>query len=378
MILPIWMSKKQIIAHIDMDCFYCSCELKRNSKLKGKPVMVGGTEGRGVVSAANYEARKFGVFSATAVAKAKKLCPEGIFIYPDRKYYVQESKQIMKVFAEFTDLISQVSIDEAYLNLTKYSKKFDNLKNMAKKIQDAVVKNTQLTCSIGVAESRIVAKIASDYKKPAGITIVDDQKEFLAPLVIEKIPGIGKVAKEHYNNNGIYKIGDLAKLDKFEVLEKFGKHGIQFYNVAKGLDFSQIKVRKSVKSISREDTFRKDLFNSNHIRDKIIALSLRVHKDLKKREFKTVSIKIKYSDFSVITRDFTVRVPTSSLHIIEENALKLFNNVIEEEKAKENDEKIKRMFENNLMLKPIRLIGVKLSNLSRNKDKQMTLDKYFF
>ena len=164
MILPIWMLKKQIIAHIDMDCFYCSCELKRNSELKGKPVMVGGTQGRGVVSAANYEARAFGVFSATPVAKAKKLCPEGIFIHPDRNYYVEESKQIMKVFGKFADEISQVSIDEAYLDLTSYSKKFDSLNEMAAKIQNAVVTKTKLTCSIGIAESRIVAKIASDYK----------------------------------------------------------------------------------------------------------------------------------------------------------------------------------------------------------------------
>lgn len=348
-----------IIAHIDMDCFFCACEEKRNPELKGKPVIVGGTSERGVVSAANYEARAFGVYSATPLKKAKKLCPKGIFLAVDGKLYREESKRIMEAFYEIADDMQQVSVDEAYLALDNYSKNFPSLQEMAEHIQNTIKEKTSLTCSIGISESRIVSKIASDYKKPAGITIVNKMQNFLEPLPIEKIPGIGKVTKELYHSNDINTIGDLAKLDNFTVLELFGKQGIEYQKVALGLDRSGITHRDSVKSISREDTFLHDYYDPIILEKKLFELSRQVHNDLLSSfmTYRTVSIKLRYADFTTITRDITLRAPINSLEEIRKNTIELFRKAYNQKN-------------------PVRLLGVKLSNLDSDEEIQLTLRDY--
>lgn len=344
-----------IIAHVDMDCFFCACELKRDPSLADKPIMVGATGERGVISAANYEARKFGVFSATPISKARNLCPDGIFLRPDFELYRQESDHFMEILQDIADDFVQVSIDEAYLDLTEYSKIFDSLHTMAQFIKKLIKKKTRLTCSIGIANSRIISKIASDFNKPDGITIVDNPKEFLKELPIEKIPGIGKVSKRHYHQNNIYKIGDLVGKDKFWIIDRFGQHGIYYQNVALGLDTSGLVHHGKRKSISRERTFMQDCSDEHIINNKFQELCNKVHDDLGTRSFKTISIKVRYSDFTTITKDRSLNIPTNSLELIRQNIFHLWNQC-----EKQN----------------IRLIGVKLSNLTHH-EKQLTLDQFF-
>lgn len=348
-----------IIAHIDMDCFFCACEVKKDPELKGKPVIVGGTSDRGVVSAANYEARNFGVFSATPLKTAKKLCPDGIFLDVDIKLYRKESERIMEIFYEIADDMQQVSVDEAYLALDNYSKNFSDLDEMAEHIQKTILEKTSLTCSIGISESRIVSKIASDFKKPAGITIVNNMQKFLAPLPIEKIPGIGKVTKENYHNNKVHTIGNLAKLDNFTILELFGKQGIEYQKVALGLDRSGIVHRETIKSISREDTFLNDLYDPLILEKKLFELSRQVHNDLLSSfmTYRTVSIKLRYADFTTITRDITLRAPINSLEEIRRNTIELFRKAYNQKN-------------------PVRLLGIKLSNLDSDEEIQLTLNDF--
>jgi len=341
-----------LIAHIDMDCFFCSCEIKRSPKFAGKPVIVGSTGNRGVVSAANYEARKFGVFSATPISKARILCPDGVYLGVDKKYYFEESKKIMKLLNNVSTEIQQVSVDEAYLELTEYAERFDSFEDMALSIKKMIQDECDLSCSIGIAESKIVAKIASDFKKPGGITIVRDAKEFLAPLVIEKIPGIGRVSKKYYHEQGIHTIGDLAELSRARVVEMFGKHALFFHDISLGKERSQIKSHRDRKSISRETTFFPDINSKSLITDELSVISHRVFKDLGKKYFKTVGIKVRFSDFTTITRDITLPIHCRSFLDIRNNAMSLLDEIPSGK---------------------IRLLGVRLSKLISGKEVQTTL-----
>lgn len=346
-----------IIAHIDMDCFFCSCEEKRNPTLTGKPVIVGSSGDRGVVSAANYEARKYGVFSATPIAKARRLCPMGIYLDTDKDYYAQISAKIMSILETFADDMEQVSIDEAYLDLTNFRTRFSSVVHMAKYIRKVILNQTGLSASIGVAESRYVAKIASDFKKPAGIIIVTDAKKFLAPLAIGKIPGIGRVSKQYYQQNGVHTIGDLAALDTFKVLDLFGKGGLTFQTVAQGKDKTGLSHREKAKSISRENTFYSSLRDVGLLEQLCNDLCERVYQDLDTMYCKTVSIKVRYSDFQTITRDETLQTPTCSLATIKQAVKNLIRRCIE-------------------VGQEIRLIGVKVSNLISFTGQQLLLTDF--
>jgi DNA polymerase IV (archaeal DinB-like DNA polymerase) len=348
---------RRIIAHVDMDCFFCSCEIKRNPELKGKPVIVGGTGIRGVVSAANYEARTFGVFSATPISKAKELCPQGVYIAVDKKFYKRESEKIMKLFRDISDDMEQVSIDEAYLDFTSFSEKFNSLKEMGVEIQKKVFDATHLTCSIGISNSRRVSKIASDFKKPNGVTVINDAASFLAPLSIHKIPGIGKVARKKFEDNGVFTIGKLAEMNRYKVKELFGDSGLTFQDIALGKDHSGISHRIRRDSFSRETTFLTNVTSKDELIEEIRKLSQEVHKDLGNYMFKTVSIKLRYSDFKTITRDSSVLTSSCSVDDIERLATTLFLSAFIEGRQ-------------------YRLIGVKVTNLSGGKDKQKVLRDY--
>ena len=331
-----------------MDCFFCACEIKRNPELKDKPVIVGSTGYRGVVSAANYKAREFGVFSATPISKAREKCPNGIFLPVDGKFYKKESEKVMRILTKFSNTIKQVSIDEAYLDLTEYSKEFENLESMTKIIKETIDAETKLSCSIGIAKSTIVAKIASDFKKPGGITIVPDDKEFLINMPISKIPGIGKVSENLYKDKGINTIGDFCIKSNSELFSNFGKSGLFYKKLAEGQYTNAIELNNARKSVSRENTLEKNTDNIIILEKEIIELCNEVYKDLEGCFFKTVSIKIRYSDFSTITRDYSLKIPSNNIEEIKEISLSLFRKSIT---SKEK----------------VRLLGVKLGNIEKGQ-----------
>lgn len=348
----------QIIAHIDMDCFFAAVEEKHMPELKGKPLVIGSLPGqRGVVATANYTARKFGIKSAMPTWKAEQLCKDAIFKKGNHKLYKEESNNIMEILKKFATDFEQVSIDEAYLNITDFAIKQKSLTEAARLIKKEVLKYTKLTCSIGISDSRYVSKIASDIKKPAGTTIVSNNKEFLKPLKINKIPGIGKVAYKKMIDLNINTIGDLAKANKFKLLDNFGKHIIKFQNLAKGEDKTGVSsnIYSKHKSISKETTFLEDI-NLYECNNHVETIANKVHQELQKYGYKTVSIKIKYSDFQTITRDYSLKTTSKTKEEIIKKARILLNQI-----------------PNN---KQIRLFGIKLSNLIDNFQSQTTITAF--
>lgn len=337
-----------------MDCFFCACEVKKDPLLEGKPVIVGSTGKRGVVSAASYEARDFGVFSATPIGIARQRCPEGVFLPVDFTYYRDQSKQIMSVFSQFTDFILQVSVDEAYLDLTTLSEQFASWDAMAEHIKREVKLTTRLTCSIGISESRIVSKIASDFNKPNGITIVNNMQEFLKDLPIGKVPGIGKRSEEFYHKYDIRVVGDFAKRSNAELYEQFGNQGLFYKKLALGEDRTELESRGKQKSVSRETTLYKNSSDIILLEKKLETVCDQVFDDLHGMFFKTVSIKLRYDDFTTLTRDESMKTPANSLEVIKQYAFDLFRRTITN--------------------RPVRLIGVKLGHLQKGQVTLHTFD----
>jgi len=341
---------KRKILHVDMDAFYASIEQRDNPQLRGKPVIVGGNpEGRGVVSTASYEARRFGIHSAIPAAKAKKLCPHAIFLRPDFEKYKAVSNQIHHIFRNYTSIIEPVSLDEAYLDITRNKLNIDEPVLLAQMIQQNIYAITKLTASVGVAPNKFLAKIASDMKKPAGLTVVypEQVESFLKPLAVEKIPGIGPVAKEKLNARGIKTIGDLMKMNKTELCNLFGKWGATLFELARGIDNSPVEPKREIKQISSEETFEQDIIQIPVLEKKIIQLSDEVANRLMESNIKarTITLKVKYADFTLITRSRTLSEPVNSANAIQKEAIKLLH---------EKTQAGKRL---------IRLIGVGVSNL---------------
>ena len=337
------------IIHLDMDAFYPSVEILDNPSLTGKPVIVGGSRERGVVSSASYEARKFGVHSAQPIAKAKRLCPHGIFLPVRMSRYQEVSRQAFKIFHRFTPLVEPLSIDEAFLDVTGSIRLFGQPENIAKKIKQIILKETGLTISAGVAPSKFVAKIASDMDKPDGLTIVhpDGVVEFLDPLPIDKMWGVGKVTQHILSRLNIHTFKDLRQTP-VEVLEKkFGKQGAKIHQLAMGIDKREVIPEHDVKSIGHEETFMQDIVSLGIAQKELLALSNKTarrmrHKGLKGR---TISLKIKYFDFVQITRSTTLPESTDDGSKIYSVACRLL------EKA-------------GATKKPIRLLGISLSQLT--------------
>jgi DNA polymerase IV (archaeal DinB-like DNA polymerase) len=339
-----------VIAHVDMDCFFAACEVKKNPTLKGKPVIVGATKDRGVVCAANYEARKYKVHSALPISIAKRRCPNGTYLPVNGTLYKKESNAVMQILSAFADEMQQVSVDEAYLDLTTFSLG-KTWEEVGKIIQNEILTKVGLSCSIGISLGKTVSKIASDFKKPAGVTIVKDVKEFLSPLLVEKFPGIGKKSLPYYHQNKIKTLGDLAKKSRFFILEKFGMHGIRIQQICRGENLRGIVHRGHAKSSSRERTFLKDEDNLDILKEVLLKLCLRVLDDIDGKDFKRVSIKIRYADFSTITRDKTLVLPIN----------------------KGFEKYVLELFKKNYNGLAVRLLGVKLSNFVNDKSKQTKL-----
>ena len=301
--------RPKAIIHLDMDAFYAAVEVLDNPSLKAKPVIVGGSKKRGVVSSASYEAREFGVHSAQPIATAMRLCPQGIFLPVRMSRYKEISEQVFDIFYQFTPLVEPLSVDEAFLDVTGSVGLFGPPEEIAKVIKRAVVEEIGITVSAGVAPSKFVAKIASDLGKPDGLTVVPEDKvmAFLEPLPIDKLWGVGKSTQKALALLGVRTIGDLSRLP-LDVLERqFGKHGTHLHLLSQGIDDRDVEVSREVKSIGHEETFADDLLDMEMVKRELLSLAARVSRRLRSDGVggKTVTLKVKYNDFVQVTRSET-------------------------------------------------------------------------
>ncbi len=353
------------IFHVDMDAFFVSVEELFDPSLIGKPVVVGGArDQRGVVSAASYAARTFGVHSAMPLRTAAKLCPQAIFVegHPDR--YREYSRKVRTVLEQFTPVVEMASIDEAYLDMTGTERLHGPPLRAAHKLHEEIKKETALNCSIGASRTRLVSKIASDQAKPNGVLWImpGTEAEFLAPLEIRRIPGVGKVTERNLHTLGIRRIGDLANLDPRFLQEHFGKWGVALAGKARGEDAggwfeSDPGSDDDPKSISHEHTFGEDTADASTLEGVIDRLAEMVADRLRRHRFyaRTISLKLRYSDFSTYTRARTLRESTSVDRVIGDTARLLFRST----------------WKKGL---PIRLLGVAVTGLSRDAGQGMLFD----
>lgn len=311
LIIFIVRMKKKIILHIDLDAFFASCEEMRNPNLIGKPVIIGSDpkngSGRGVVSTCNYRAREFGVKSAMPISWAFRRCPDGIFLPVDFKLYNESSRKVMGIINGYCDVFQQASIDEAYLDLTETVGGFDEAYVIARQLQDDIKKKVGISCSVGIGPNKLIAKIASDHKKPAGITVVinEDVISFLSGLNVRKIPGIGNVTSSKLESLGIKLVSELRECELGYLQRKFGKNsGLFLYNVSRGISNSKVGNKDGQKSIGKEKTFLIDEIDKEMILSEVEKLCEVVYKKSKKQglRFKIITIKIRFSDFETHTK----------------------------------------------------------------------------
>ena len=347
------------IIHVDMDAFYASVEQLDNPELKGKAIAVGGGGKRGVVSAASYEARKFGVKSAMAGALAIKLCPHLIFVKTNFDRYREISEKIRKIFYDYTDLVEPLSLDEAYLDVTKNKKGNPSASLIAEEIRARILDDVGLTASAGISINKFIAKVASDYNKPNGQKTVNPEEvlDFLEVLDVRKFYGVGKVTAEKMYQKGIFTGLDL-KQKSLEYLEKyFGKSGGYYYYIVRGIHNSEVKPHRTRKSLAAERTFSENLSSEVFLLEKLEHITEEVSRRLLKSNVagKTVTLKIKYSDFTLQTRSKTLPYYISDKSVILETA----KNLLYQEKLSNS----------------VRLLGVSMSNLNTEKKKKPELKK---
>ncbi|HKI81692.1 MAG TPA: DNA polymerase IV [Pseudodesulfovibrio sp.] len=319
------------ILHIDMDAFFASVEQMDNPELRGKPVAVGGTSDRSVVSAASYEVRKYGVRSAMSVVKARKLCPEIIMVPGRMKRYKEISHQAMGVLREFSPTVEQASVDEAYLDGTGLERLFGPIEDVGRRIKARMREATGLTCSVGAAPVRFLAKIASDLDKPDGMYIVrhEEVAEFLQTLTVGRIPGVGAKLLDVLKRLGVRVCGDILLKPGEYWEERLGKYGAALYDRARGIDPTPVTPNEAAKSCSAENTFREDTTDRDLLRKWLLAQAERVGEDLRRHGYKgrTVTLKVKYSDFSQITRSRSLDGRTDNTGVIYETACGLLEQV---------------------------------------------------
>lgn len=349
------------IIHVDMDAFYASVEQMDNPSLKGKPLAVGGSENRGVVSAASYEARKFGVRSAMSGKQAARNCPDLIFVPPRFDRYKEISLKIRAIFLDYTDLVEPLSLDEAYLDVTQNKKGNPSATLIAQEIRQRIFDEVGLTASAGISINKFVAKIASDYNKPNGQKTVNPSEVvlFLENLEIKKFYGIGKVTKEKMYQFGVFTGFDL-KQKSIEFLENnFGKSGTQYYNIVRGIHNSEVKPNRISKSVAAEHTFHENLTSEIFMSHKLEQIAAELEKRLKKYKIsgKTVTLKIKFSDFTTQTRSKTLPYFIADKGLLFETAKEL----LYQEKMKES----------------VRLLGISLNNLNTEIKKSVAVQLRF-
>jgi DNA polymerase-4 len=344
------MSQRTII-HIDLDAFFVSVEQASDPKLRGKPVVVGGKPGsRGVVATASYEARAFGLHSAMPISTAVSLCPQAIFIEGNYHHYAEISKKFMAIMADFSPFLEPMGLDEAYMDVTGFESLYGSIHPMALKIKQRVKDELGIVASIGIATCKVVAKVASDESKPDGLIEVPPGGEvaFLAPLPIRKLPGVGKKTEQVLISLGIRTIGQLARMPLPAVKSRFGMFGEMLYRHANGVDNSLVTPPEEAKSISRETTFEQDSHDIAFLSATLRYQAEKVGVDLRElgKQAKCVSIKVRYSDFTTITRQCTLPQPTN----IDQTIFQTGNDLLQKAVAD------KRL--------AIRLIGIGVSNLN--------------
>ncbi len=343
-----------------MDAFYASVEERDNPALKGKPVIVGGDAGkRGVVAAANYVVRQFGVHSAMPSAKAKRLCPQAIFVRPRMSYYVEISQQIREIFHRYTPLVEPLSLDEAFLDVTQSERLYGDTCSIAKKIKSDIATELKLTASVGVAPNKFIAKIASDMDKPDGFTVVDCREidQFLEPLPISRIWGIGKISQIKLNKLGIYTVADLKAQSEPSLKTMFGSTSKRLWELSRGIDERVVASDREAKSFSHETTFAEDITDTETLLKiassltEFVAQRMRRHQ----RKGRTVNVKIRFAGFRTITRAVTLDSATYSTSQI----WQVVSNLIKE-----------ALIEGNFA---VRLIGVGVNNIDKQTVRQLAL-----
>ena len=357
------MTAGRIILHVDMDSFFASIEVRRNPSLAGRPVIVGadpkGGAGRGVVSTCSYEALRYGVHSGMPISRAYDLCPHGVYLPVDRPLYSRVSGGIMALLSRHAGRIEQVSIDEAYLDVSDTGS-FAAAGTLAAAIKREIREETGLTCSVGVAPGKAVAKIASDYRKPDGLTVVPpgEVAAFLAPLPVEKIPGVGKKTGEDLRKMGILTVGDLARRDVQDLITRFGRAGVLVHRLARGIDDSEVRDREECKSISRETTFEADTADPSVLSGTLTGLADDVAGTLRADGLRcrTVTVKVRYRGFQTHTRSRTLPRFTGDPETIRRAAAVLLLPFLNGE--------------------PVRLIGVRLSTLEGGRTRQTSIAEF--
>jgi nucleotidyltransferase/DNA polymerase involved in DNA repair len=352
------MEKERFIVHVDMDAFYASVEQRDFPEYRGKPVVVGadpqGGQGRGVVAACSYEAREFGIHSAMPISMAYKRCPHAIYLRGDMKKYVRISRQIFGILEQFTPDIEPISIDEAFLDITGSYKLFGTTEETCRKIKAAIYNETGLKASLGMAPNKMTAKIASDLEKPDGLVIVTREGllDFLHPLEVSKLWGVGKRTKDELTRLGIKTVGDLASRQLKELSDLLGKGGVHVWKLANGIDPRDVETQVGIKSIGHEHTFTEDVTDLQKIEDTLMWLAEKVSRRLRKKGLRgrTISLKIRLADFSTFTRAKSLHTPTNFV-------TDLFQTALEKAKGFKLGEQ------------PIRLIGIQVSNLEAETDQ---------
>jgi DNA polymerase IV (DinB-like DNA polymerase) len=353
--------KKRIIFHMDMDHFYTAIEQREHPEYKGKPVVVGSDpkegKGRGVVSTSNYEARKAGVRPGIPISRAWKRCPEAIYLPPNFPLYIKVSNEIMEITRRYADKFEQWGLDEAFLDVSARVKNYAEAEEYAKQLKQEIKKKERLTCSIGVGPNKLIAKVASDYQKPDGLTIVKEAEAeaFLAPLPVRRLLWVGRKTEAKLKKMGVNTIGDLARYDSTVLAEAFGVMGTQMHLMARGIDRSKVEARTEVKSISHETTFEEDTDDTKAVLKALDALAADVTKEVaaQKLFFKTVTVKVRYENFETHTRSRTLPFMTSRLQDLQKTARDLLQTYLRSDRK-------------------IRLIGVRASSFVKG-EKQKTL-----
>ena len=350
----------RVIFHIDMDAFYASVEQMDNPALRGKPVIVGGTSKRGVVCAASYEARKFGVHSAMPIFQAEKKCPKGIFLPVKMARYREVSKQIMSILRGFSPLVQQISIDEAYMDISGVDRLLGTPEGIGRHIKQGIREATSLTCSIGIAPNKFLAKIASDLEKPDGLKVIhpEEVQEFIEKLPIERVPGVGGKSALSLHKMGIQTLGDVKRVPQSLLKRKTGKFGNRLLELSKGVDASAVVPSAQAKSISSEETLAVNTNDVEVLKKELLVQSEIVGRRARDRGVKgtTVTLKLKRANFKQMTRSVTLDQATNSTNTIYEQGVKLL-------------QRVKRSAK-------FRLIGVGLSNLVTSEAFPMQLDLF--
>ena len=340
------------IIHVDMDAFYASVEQRDDPKLRGKPVVVGGSpNSRGVVCAASYEAREFGVRSALPASQAYRLCPHAVFLRPRFEVYSAISRQIREIFARYTDLVEPLSLDEAFLDVTRNHRGIPSATEIAQQIRRAIKQKTRLTASAGIAPNKFLAKVASDVNKPDGFLVIKPAEvaAFLETLPIRRIPGIGKVTELRCHELGIRVCGDFLPYEESELIAQFGRAGSWFFEMARGRDSRPVEPSRVRKSCGVEETFERDLNDLGHIHQELEPIAEELHSRLRKHDTKgrRVVLKLKYADFQVVTRSKTLPEPVAE----KERLLAIAHQLLQATEAGE---------------RPVRLLGLSVSQLERD------------